>query len=245
MKMSLGILALAAALAAHGGALQSGNALGIVKVASDMGATPLAVPFAAADGTAKTVAQLVSTNSLAAGDQIIVYDAGIYTAVTYDGEKWTAGTYTAKEGEAELTVGDPAATGPAPGTAFWLVRTNDLSRAVYLAGSVPASYAAVTVTASPMLLASPKAEPFAYYAAGKISGAAAGDRIVVPQTGGAKFISTFDGEKWMYTELVEVISGLPKKAVSKEANDSCDIPTGIGFWYIRASAEGDAPTVTW
>lgn len=236
---------LGAAFAAGAATVSSGNALGMMKVESGMGSTPVAVPFVAVGGSAKTVGELVADDTLEAGDKIIVYDGSTYTAVTYDGTEWTEGVYTAKEGEAELSTGDPAAAGPAQGRAFWLDRTNNLERVIVIKGQVPANYGTTVVTSSPMLLASPKAEAFRFYAAGKITGAAEGDAIMVPQTGGRKFICTFDGTNWKYTKYVEVASGLPKKAVQADADDSCDIPMGMGFWYVRKSTEGDAPVVNW
>lgn len=245
MKRIMMAIPLFAALVAEAVTVSSGNTLGMMKIESGMGSTPVAVPFVKVGGGAKKVGELLAPDTLEAGDMMVVYDGGTYRAVRYDGEKWE-GIATAAEGASfELVEGDPDVAAPAQGRAFWLDRTNNLSRAVFMAGQVPASYGATEVASSPMLLASPKAEAFRFYAEGAITGAAEGDAIIVPQEGGRKFICTFDGTKWKYTKYVEVAPGFPKKAVQADADDSCDIPMGMGFWYVRKGAEGAAPVVNW
>lgn len=256
MKKTVAISLVLAVLSSRASTIESDNAAGALRLESDMNYTTLPVPFRGFGGGARKVGNLVDAASLEKGDTMVLLDGETYRAVKYDGAEWK-GFYTAVEGETELSLGDPGADAPEHGRGFWLNRTNNLARAVYMTGEAPSSYAATTVSEARMLLANPKGVAFRFFDDGRIAGAAEGDAIVVQKKDGEEARYTFMDGAWMRAEYQHVSITLPLAGGGSKTINSTKlvytpvteaafaVPAGRGFWYVRSDMEGDAPVVNW
>lgn len=246
--MKLKTILLVASLAvgaAFGQAVVGANECGVMRVDSTTANTIIAVPWVEVDsGDAIKVANLVMTDSLTAGDQLFVYDNGNWFAFQLSASKaWEAFTTVAGNGI-------PAATGAQDkalpqGTALFLKRSN-VNAPIYLYGQV-ATTGSKTATAgtaeSPAftLIASPKAEAFDLNASGKVTGAGAGDLVLIPQDGGASIVYTFKNGQWGRNVKQNVdIGGF--SFTEDVWSTTAVIPMGIGFWYV---SNGGEPVFNW
>lgn len=131
------------------------NVIGLTTIKDDSRAyLPLAAAYTGTGATKLTVANIVQTATLAAGDELYAYDPGqkqydVYTLGT-DGT-WTI----VKTVEVSASGTATATTSPAAanrvitcGRGFWIVRKADASRAktVRLVGNVPETAATVTIS---------------------------------------------------------------------------------------------------
>ena len=133
------------------------NVIGLTTIENDSRAyLPLAAAYTGTGATELTVANIVQTATLAAGDELYAYDPGqkqydVYTLGT-DG-KWTAvkTVEVSASGTATETTSPAAADRVITcGRGFWIVRKGDASRAksVRLIGNVPETAATVTIPAA-------------------------------------------------------------------------------------------------
>lgn len=221
------------------------NVIGLTTIKDDSRAyLPLAAAYTGTGATELTVANIVQTATLAAGDELYAYDPerkqyDVYTLGT-DG-KWTV----VKTVEVSAPGTATATTSPAAanrvitrGRGFWIVRNADASRAkpVRLVGDVPATAATVEIPAaaadgkpSATLIGVPS--DWKLNETDKIENAAKGDKIrVLNEDGKAWREIVYDGTEWI--EGVQKVG--ENGAVTFEKNENPVLKGGYAVWYMRA-----------
>ena len=232
---------------------------GILKVESTRANTLVSVPWAGAspaEGEAPvTVADLVKTANLTAGDRLLAYDApnGRYLGwvLQKDAEgllAWTASA-TVAAGGLSVAPSEDAAT-LSRGGAFWLVRQEPVeadgrARPFYLQGQYAASAAQVAVAGGSAeapaytLLGNPGLAGVVFNDLDWGAGPAAGDTLSV-MDGAVPRILEWDAAAGEWYRMVPRVVGGRVKNV-RETGDR--LPAGLGFWYVRRAAPGF--TLTW
>ncbi len=236
--------AVATAMAAFAtDALTDSKTLGWMRVDSTNAVTVVGVPWAAVTNTAVdvSVANLIKTDNLTAGDSLYVYNDGAWSRFVLNAGRtaWEGSSTTMSIGGKSTTI--PAATDGqliARGKALYLERQNPteggVAKPFYLYGAVGAT--AVTSSefsgANKYLVASPKASAFVVNHT-NITGASNKDTIQVPLAGGGSRIYQYftKQNKWR-------CNGKWEDAEGYEA-----IALGTGFWYLASSTS--AITFNW
>lgn len=249
MKTILNVTACAACAVWAGVAASAGaetvkgqNLVGLTAVRDARAHLPLAAAYGKTGAANPTVADVVQTATLDAGDELYVYDADAKTYRVYALD--AAKTWQAQKTVEVTAAGATAATPPAPdaqevarGRGFWLVRKGeDRSRPVYLVGQVEASAATVEIPAGSA--AAPSATlvgvpvDWTLNASDWSGKAVRKDAIRVLNADGAAWREiVFDGEKW--------VEGVQKKdeatgTVTFEENANPVLAGGLAVWYMRA-----------
>ena len=232
-------------------AAETVNQFAIMKIVSSATNTLVALPWkslgpSATDPAAITAANVVMTNNLSNGDWLIYYENG-YKGWRLNNGVWTP---TAQVGVGGVNVTAAAANASlVRGQAIWLVRTGDVSKPFYLYGQYQAALDPTTVVKGGSLLANPNVGEVFNLTAGKISGAAAGDVIVVPATAEGSLPKRYEYRNGAWgTDVVTTSNTGPGGAAMSThtwttTGDAMKIPAGQGFIY---QPKGDGtPTINW
>ena len=221
------------------------NVIGLTTIENDSRAyLPLAAAYTGTGATELTVANIVQTATLAAGDELYAYDPGqkqydVYT-LGKDG-KWTAvkTVEVSASGTATETTSPAAANRMITcGRGFWIVRKGAASRAkpVRLVGNVPETAATVTIPAadgkpSATLIGVPSDWTLNGNGTDWTDKAAKGDKIRVLNKDGTTWREiVYDGTKW-----IEGIQKVDKSGnVTFEKNENPILKGGYAVWYMRA-----------
>lgn len=220
------------------------NVIGLTTIKDDSREyLPLAAAYTGTGATELTVANIVQTATLAAGDELYAYDPerkqyDVYT-LGKDG-KWTAvkTVEVSASGKATATMSPAAADRVITrGRGFWIVRKDAASDAkpVRLVGDVPATAATVTIPAA--VDGKPSATLIGVPSDWKLNEtdwtgkAVRKDTIrVLNEDGEAWHEIVYDGTKW--------IEGIQKVgengAVTFEKNENPVLKGGYAVWYMRA-----------
>lgn len=223
------------------------NVIGLTTIENDSRAyLPLAAAYTGTGATELTVANIVQTATLAAGDELYAYDPerkqyDVYKLGT-DG-KWTAvkTVEVSASGTATETTSPAAADRVITrGRGFWIVRKADASRAksVRLVGDVLATAATVEIPAaaadgkpSATLIGVPSDWTLNGNGTDWTDKAAKGDKIrVLNEDGKAWREIAYDGTKWI--EGVQKVG--ENGAVTFEKNVNPVLKGGYAVWYMRA-----------
>lgn len=250
MKLRLMICAMAAGTALF--ATDVTSAKHAVMAVSDAATnTVIGVPWVKTgegDVSSATVASLVSAASLSAGDVLYVYDnssTSVWRAYTVQNGEWVASQTITSSG---VTSVEPDVKEVALGSGMILQRS-DPSKTIYLSGRVPTSAgnsaisAGTAETAVRTLFANASAADVELNIKG-VEGQA-GDRIIVPQNGGASIQYEYkDGDWGTYTKqsVTKTIGSRTITTTKDVWTAGCTIPAGKGAWYLSV---GGSPTITW
>ena len=221
------------------------NVIGLTTIENDSREyLPLAAAYTGTGATELTVANIVQTATLAAGDELYAYDPekkqyDVYTLGT-DGT-WTAvkTVEVSASGTATETTSPAAANRVITcGRGFWIVRKGAASDAkpVRLVGNVPETAAKVEIPAaaadgkpSATLIGVPS--DWKLNETDKIENAAKGDKIrVLNEDGKAWREIVYDGTKWI--EGIQKVDG--SGTVTFVTNDKPSLKGGYAVWYMRA-----------
>ena len=225
------------------------NVIGLTTIKDDSRAyLPLAAAYTGTGATELTVANIVQTATLAAGDELYAYDPerkqyDVYTLGT-DG-KWTdvKTVEVSASGKATETTSPAAADRVITcGRGFWIVRKADASRAksVRLVGDVPATAATVEIPAaaadgkpSATLVGVPS--DWALNETDWTDKAAKGDKIRVLNDNGTTWREiVYDGTGWIEGIQKEKVGENGTVTVTFEKNENPSLQGGYAVWYMRA-----------
>ena len=253
-----GAAALLAGLALAGETLES-TVFGILKVESTRANTLVSVPWAGvtlAEGEVPvSVADLVKTANLTAGDRLMAYDApnGRYLGWVLQEDAagllaWTPSA-TVDQGGVSVAPAEGEAT-LARGGALWLVRQHPTevdgrARPFYLQGQYAPAAAQVAVAGGTAeapaytLLGNPGLAGAEINGLDWGTGPAAGDTLSV-MDGAVPRILNWDAAagEW-YRMVPRAVNGRVTNV--RETGDR--LPAGLGLWYVRRTAPGF--TFTW
>ena len=233
-------------------AVTSDVTIGVLKLQTAATKALIAVPWREIEGDGDvSIANLVKTANLTAGDKLYVYDRANsrYNCWSLGSDKIWQGlaSYGIDEnGQMSSTAGAaPATTTVARGSAVWLERQNT-SNPIYFYGRHDTTTAATTTiesgtTAAPTynLVAAPGLDDINLNA--KFSSPNDGDQILLPTGGVPKRYTRKDGA-WGYDAQESLgIAGLENVMMTVRKTDA-NIPAGTGFWYINTGSEKN---VTW
>ena len=230
--------------------LASVTTVGVVRVASALTNTVVAVPWMSAT-TSKAanedvlVADAVNPNGLAVGDLIVAYNATnkVFNAWSQDNDGvWDEVATVTKKG---VLVSSAEVARLPRGDAFWLVRSEP-SEYIYLLGRYTGDDYVVDLVGGSdkepghTLVANPTfndvdLNAIAFVdASGDPATPAVGDRIVVMDQAGMQIIYARNATNttWGRTVYEKVGRRLQQKWV-----DGGTIPAGTGFWYNRTGSE--------
>jgi hypothetical protein len=234
-------------------AAETVNQFAIMKITSSTANTLVSLPWKSlsadvANPAAITAANVVMNNNLVNGDWLLYYDGGYKGWCLTDGA-WVPTSIANLSGIAVTAA--PADAELARGQAIWLVRTTsgsrDLSQPFYLYGQYQTALGSATVVEGGSLMACPDANSAFTVSASKISGAANGDRIVVPATDGTSLPKVFECRDGVWGTVVETASGVGpdgKPMTDRTWTTSgavMNIPAGSGFMYQGTGT----PTFNW
>lgn len=217
----------------------SSNAAGVLEVASVPAGRPVlvAVPFAGygANGGALKVTELVSTRGLPEGTLLRAVKAIDGRTATYDtwqlkngawGSEWRYVVEVDETGAGTKGATPSADTvSLARGHAFWLELPAGTSGSFTMLGQEPAAGGSISLEKGKWnLVGNPGVEPAQLEQ--RISGATAGDQIVIASAQGTALPYTFDGKAW--TKVIDFVgnTGTPPA-----------VGAGQGVWIF---VQGDA-----
>ena len=250
-RFLIGMCALALAASATD-ALTDSATYGWMKVTSNQKFTIVAVPWLGVDGENVKVADLVKTDGLTPGsDMLFVYNKSnnTYSGWSLGASGWEPLSTSTSVGG--ITVGVPAAGASLPqGSALWLYRPNASGSFSFYVYGRDGTAGNPTLATGYNMLACPSttAETWDLNGTGNITGASTDDMIRVPQDSGADKVYTFKDGSWGTTTYEEQNytdrRGNPQvKLIQTRTTTGCTIPAGTGFWYVKA-AESSA-TIAW
>lgn len=226
------------------------NVIGLTTIKDDSRAyLPLAAAYTGTGATELTVANIVQTATLAAGDELYAYDPerkqyDVYKLGT-DG-KWTAvkTVEVSASGTATETTSPAAADRVITcGRGFWIVRKGAASDAkpVRLVGDVPATAATVEIPAA-AVDGKPSATLIGVPSDWKLNGnstywtdkAAKGDKIRVLNEGGKAWREiVYDGTKWIeYRQEMDAT-----KTITVTTDENPNLKGGYAVWYMHAGTD--------
>jgi len=250
MKLRLMICAMAASTALFATDVTSATHA-VMAVTDTATNTVIGVPWVKTgegDVSPATVASLVSAASLSAGDVLYVYDdssESVWRAYTVQNGEWVASTTISSEGMSSVEAdGKTVALGSG-----MILQRSDASKTIYLSGRVPDSAGNSAISAG--TAEAPVRTLFANASAADVElntkGVAgqAGDRIIVPQNGGASIQYEYKDGAWgTYTKqtVTKTIGSRTITSTKDVWTSGCTIPAGKGAWYLSA---GGSPTITW
>ena len=238
---------------ASAAAAETVNQFAIMKITSSTANTLVALPWNSLSAdtnspVAITAANVVMTNNLVNGDWLLYYSNG-YNGWCLTGGVWTPASIADLNGI--VVTAAPANTVLARGQAIWLVRpgSRDLSQPFYLYGQYQEALGSATVISGGSLMACPDANSAFTVSNSKISGAANGDRIVVPATDGTSLPKVFEyrADEGGWGTVVETSvpgpSGNMTRRTWTTSGAVMNIPAGSGFMY-QPKGTG-TPTFNW
>ena len=242
-----GASASAATETVKGETVKGQNVIGLTTIKDDSRAyLPLAAAYTGTGATELTVANIVQTATLAAGDELYAYDPGqkqydVYT-LGKDG-KWTAvkTVEVSASGKATATTSPAAANRVITcGRGFWIVRKGAASDAkpVRLVGNVPETAATVTIPEaavdgkpSATLIGVPSDWNLNANSTYWTKKAVRKDTIRVLNKDGTTWREiVYDGTKWI--EGVQTVDGSGTVTFTK--NENPILKGGYAVWYMRA-----------
>lgn len=250
MKLRLTICAMAASAALFADDVTSATHA-VMAVSDTATNTVIGVPWVnvgEGEVSPATIASLVDAASLSAGDVLYVYDdssTSVWRAYTVENGAWVASQTITSTGVSAVGA-DEKTVGLGSGM---ILQRGDPSKTVYLAGRVPASAGSSAIAAgtseTPVrtLFANASAVDVELNAKGVVG--QAGDRIIVPQNGGASIQYVYKDGKWgTYTKQeVTLTFGSRTLTTTKDVwQEGCTIPAGKGAWYLSV---GGSPTISW
>ena len=232
-------------------AVETVNQFAIMKITSATANTLVSLPWRSlsanvANPAAITAANVVMNNNLVDGDWLLYYDGGYKGWCLTDGA-WVPTSIANLSGIAVTAA--PADAELTRGQAIWLVRTTansrDLSQPFYLYGQYQEALGSATVVSGGSLMACPDANTAFTVSASKISGAANGDKIVVPATDGTSLPKVFECRNGVWGTVVETsVPGPSGNMTQRTWTNSVEvmtIPAGSGFMYQGTGT----PTFNW
>ena len=233
-------------------AAETVNQFAIMKITSATANTLVALPWKSLSAdilnpAAITAANVVMNNNLVNGDWLLYYDGG-YKGWCLTGGVWTPTSIADLSGIAVTAA--PANAELARGQAIWLVRTTansrDLTQPFYLYGQYQESLGSTTVVSGGSLMACPDANSAFTVSADNISGAANGDKIVVPATDGTSLPKVFECRGGVWGTMVETSVSGPNGGTMTQrtwttSGAVMNIPAGSGFMYQGTGT----PTFNW
>ena len=241
MKKLISAIAVVAAASVALADGASANVLGVLRVDSAEKQTIVAVPWVSASasgGSAISVADIVKTDNLAAGDRLCAYENGAYkawilaneggTLVWESANNVTVGGSTASEGAANATI--------ARGDALLLIRDNP-GPCFFLVGQYTSAAAGtVTLPAGAWSLVAPPSTVDFNLNDATWSSPNSADRITIKNAAGNMVRMKYDSAsgKWQGRDMSN-----PSSTWSAAA---AVVPAGCGAWYQNAGAS--AVTVT-
>lgn len=224
------------------------NVIGLTTIENDSRAyLPLAAAYTGTGATELTVANVVQTATLAAGDELYAYDPerkqyDVYKLGT-DG-KWTAvkTVEVSASGTATETTSPAAADRVITrGRGFWIVRKGAASDAkpVRLVGDVPATAATVEIPAA-AVDGKPSATLIGVPSDWKLNEtdwtgkAVRKDTIrVLNEDGEAWHEIRYDGTKWIeYRQEMDAT-----KTITVTTDENPNLKGGYAVWYMRAGTD--------
>lgn len=234
MKKLLSIALCAAAAAAFADEVISLGEVGVTKIETSTSNTIIAVSYQDLANGDVAISNLVKTTNLAVGDQMAVFNDGVY-------ETWTLAEgegdapkpkYWAKnekqytlDGDGNLIVVDPSEASivtKSVGTGLWIIQTGTPVQPIYLYGKPSAVATSTTVAGKWTLIGN----PLQVAATPVITDVDATDQIVAVGTNGKlKYFDYKEGKGWRDGAKVAMPTFQP----------------GIGCWVKSSSAK----TVTW
>lgn len=230
--------------------LVSENTVGVLKTATSAKKAIIAVPWLSlADGGNISVANLVKTAGLTAGDKLHVYNKAASRYDVYElaaDRAWTPKAIykVGADGTVEaVSSGTPETTTVARGNGVWLER-QDTAKAIVSYGQVASGTVATTIDAGTAekptwnLLAVPTTTAVDVAAT---FGASEADTLIVPTAGAPKICTVKDGA-WGYEKAVSVTDKFGKTGVKVVRETVTELPAGTGFWYLNGGA---AKAVNW
>ena len=232
-------------------AAETVNQFAIMKITSSTANTLVSLPWKSLSAdvlnpAAITAANVVMNNNLVNGDWLLYYDGGYKGWCLTDGA-WVPTSIANLSGIAVTAA--PADAELTRGQAIWLVRTTansrDLSQPFYLYGQYQEALGSATVVSGGSLMACPDANTAFTVSASKISGAANGDKIVVPATDGTSLPKVFECRNGVWGTVVETsVPGPSGNMTQRTWTNSVEvmtIPAGSGFMYQGTGT----PTFNW
>lgn len=232
-KQILAMMTLAAVSAFATGTetILGGAAVSVIPITTSQKVTAVAVPFLEMDDSGNvSVAHLVKTANLAAGDLLYVYQNGLYECWVLENNAWTKQdkTFTV-DGYGQLIEGkgeDALDAKREVGTGFLLKRGSASPVTFYVYGK-PSTTTSMTLTANTKTLVGNWTMTSK---APTITNPTAGDAIVIPNDN-LGMRCTYNGTKWYHISGNKPTEGIPS------------IAAGTGFWYVTAA--GSTPTISW
>ena len=233
-------------------AAETVNQFAVMKITSSTANTLVALPWKSLcsdtnNPAAITAANVVMNKNLVNGDWLLYYDGG-YKGWCLTGGVWTPTSIADLSGIAVTAA--PANAELTRGQAIWLVRTTansrDLSQPFYLYGQYQEALGSATVVSGGSLMACPDANTAFTVSASKISGAANGDKIVVPATDGTSLPKVFECRNGVWGTMVETSVSGPNGGTMTQrtwttSGAVMNIPAGSGFMYQGTGT----PTFNW
>lgn len=241
MKKLLSIALCAAAAAAFADEISLGE-VGVTKIETSTSNTIIAVSYQDLASGDVAISNLVKTTNLAVGDQMAVFNDGVY-------ETWTLAEgegdapkpkYWAKnekqytlDGDGNLIVVDPSEASivtKSVGTGLWIIQTGTPVQPIYLYGK-PSTVTQYDCGTGATLVGNPLQNP----AVPKITGMANGDKVVVPSDtamGRTEYIYVSKKSCW----------GLADSTGAMHVATLPTIPEGTGFWYV---SKGSSAKISW
>lgn len=233
-KQILAMMTLAAVSAFATGTetILDGAAVSVIPITTSQAVTAVAVPFLEMDDSGNvSVAHLVKTANLAAGDLLYVYQNGLYECWVLENNAWTKQdkTFTVNDyGQLIEGKGTNALDAKREvGTGFLLKRGSASTVTFYVYGKPPTETIPEPLTANTKTLVGNWTMTSK---APTITNATAGDAIVIPNDN-LGMRCTYNGTNWYHIEENKPVAGLPM------------ITAGTGFWYVTAA--GSTPTISW
>ena len=240
MKTLLSIALCATAVSAFAASTETVlGQVGVTAITSSLSNTIVAVSYDdLAGGTGIVVSNFVKTTNLTVGDQLAIFNNGLYDTWTLKEKEGAGGvkvkywdknalTYTVgPDGKLVEGTGNSAdLVSRSVGTGIWLVRQNPTDKdrkaiPFYIYGKPSTTTTSTTVAGNWTLVGNPLQTTSVTIGSSTVSGVQTGDQIVTAAEDGRLHYYTFTGSQWTHP---------------------ITIGPGIGFW-IKTKAE---TTITW
>ena len=234
--------------------LSSVATVGVMRVSSPLTNTVTVAPWMSMAKEEErneniSVSDAVNPNGLSRDDMILAYTGSndFYNAWTHDsGTAWKALATVSTKG---VSIAEAETTQFAPGSAFWLARSNPTTGSstnhFYLVGRYTggeyASEIAGGTTTNPKatLIANPTMCDIKVNDIDWLGKPLANDKITIPREGVAPLDLTWRNGAWSYT--YRTYDPRTDRTIAVRVTD-VTIPAGTGFWYVR---RGEGFTIAW
>lgn len=194
--------------------------------------TIIAAAFTGLEGGDLTIANVVKTTNLAAGDQILLFKDGGYTAwVLGDDKKWakTEAAFTLDSaGNTTISTGAETSTTVTAGQGLWIIRKNATDAAnIAIYGKFVDAPSTTTAEKKWNLVGN------AGLKSKTITAGAKGDKIVTVVNGELREYNYVASKGWYYQTFAD--------GTRTVHDEDPVIAAGVGFWYYTQSAV----TINW